>query len=291
MLLSMTGYGKAKDIYLGRSYSIDIRTLNGKLSDLRLKSPAFLRSKEIELRKIILGKIMRGKMDCTIVVQESDSGGDYQLNIALIEIYLSQLTRLSAKHQLDNQDLLQTIIRIPNVIQTSDEEISGEEWDFVKNLIYLAIDDLNTFRAREGKSLLEDLTKRVKSIEQQLSLVDEHEETRHQEMIARIRKSIEDNLKTDSMDENRLEQEIVYYIEKLDVHEEKVRLAQHCTYFLEVAQNESLKTGKKLSFISQEMGREINTLGSKAQYVPLQQIVVEMKVDLDQIKEQLANVL
>lgn len=291
MLLSMTGYGKAKDVFEGKSYTIDLKTLNGKLSDLRLKSPAYLRSKEIELRKIVLGKVIRGKIDCSISVQGSDSDADYALNLNLIESYLTQLSDLASKHKLDNQDLLQTIIRIPNVIQTNDVEVGKEEWNFITTLLDKAIEELNSFRLKEGQSMLEDLTGRVTTIKEKLVEVEDHEKKRHEEMVARIRKSIQENLKSESLDENRLEQELIYYLEKLDVHEEKIRLAQHCSYFLDTAKSEKLNTGKKLNFISQEMGREINTLGSKAQYSPLQQIVVEMKVELDQIKEQLANVL
>jgi len=142
MLFSMTGYGKAKDQYQGRSYSIDIKTLNGKLSDLRLKSPAFLRAKEIELRKIIMDQVMRGKMDCTIVVQGSDQDADYRLNLPLIETYLEQFASLTDKHQLEHQDLLQTIIRIPNVVQANDEDVSDEEWSFIIDLVNRAIKEL-----------------------------------------------------------------------------------------------------------------------------------------------------
>lgn len=291
MLLSMTGYGKATETYEGKSYTIDVKTLNGKVSDLRLKTPPYLRSKEIELRKIIMGQVQRGKIDCNISAQDTDTEGDYKLNLPLIESYLSQLSTLSEKHNLHNQDLIQTIIRIPNVVQPNDEEVSDGEWAFILKLLDRAIVELNSFRKKEGDSLLDDLTLRVKSIEVELSKVEEHEAKRKEELITRIRKSIQDNLQNESLDENRLEQEIVYYLEKLDVHEEKVRLAQHCKYFLDTVQNKESNKGKKLNFISQEMGREINTLGSKAQYSPLQQIVVQMKVELDKIKEQLANVL
>ncbi len=291
MLLSMTGYGKAKDEYQGKSYSIDVKTLNGKMSDLRLKAPAYLRSKEIELRKIIMDRVIRGKIDCTINVLDNDSDADYKLNLPLIESYLRQLSNLSEKHNLNHQDLLQTIIRIPNVIQANDEEISPEESKFILHLLHNAIDDLNIFRANEGASLLDDLKNRVNTIVQELEKVSLHEATRQKELLTRIRKSIEDHLQNEQIDENRLEQEMIYYLEKLDIHEEKIRLSQHCTYFLETASSDTIEAGKKLNFISQEMGREINTLGSKAQYSPLQQIVVQMKVELDQIKEQLANVL
>ncbi len=291
MLLSMTGYGKATETYKGKSYTIDVKTLNGKVSDLRLKSPTYLRSKEIELRKIILSQVLRGKIDCNITAQDSDSDSDYKLNIPLVESYLEQLSQLTDKHDLANQDLLQTIIRIPNIVQPNDAEVSDDEWSFILDLLNKAIAELDSFRSKEGSSLFKDLSDRVESIEQELANVASHEAKRKEELVARIKKSIQDNLQNEQIDENRMEQEIIYYLEKLDVHEEKVRLAQHCKYFMDTLQNKNKNKGKKLNFISQEMGREINTLGSKAQYSPLQQVVVQMKVELDQIKEQLANVL
>ena len=291
MLLSMTGYGKAADIYQGRTYTIDVKTLNGKMSDLRLKAPTYLRSKEIILRKIIMDAVMRGKIDCTISVQDGETDADYKLNFSLIEYYLKQLNSLTDKYEISNSDFLQTIIRIPNVVQANDGEVAEEEWQFIHDLTMKAIDDLNTFRSKEGSSMLDDLSKRVTSIQELLKSVEELEEKRKSEILSRIRKSIDEYVQSDKVDENRLEQEMIYYLERLDIHEEKTRLAQHCLYFMETAKSELLSTGKKLNFIAQEMGREINTIGSKAQYSPLQQIVVEMKVELDKIKEQLANVL
>lgn len=291
MLLSMTGYGKAKDTFAGRSYTVDVKTLNGKMADLRLKSPTYLRSLEIVFRKIIMSKVIRGKIDCSITVIDNESDADYRLNVPLVESYLNQLKHITARHELSHQDLLQTVIRIPNVIQPNDEEVSQEEAAFIQDLLDVAIKDLNTFRAKEGASMLVDLKQRVEAIQEQLGRVGEHEKARQEELLTRIRKSIQDNLQGEPVDENRLEQELIYYLEKLDIHEEKVRLTQHCTFFLDTAESTTLEAGKKLNFIAQEMGREINTIGSKAQYSPLQQIVVEMKVELDQIKEQLANVL
>ncbi len=291
MLLSMTGYGKAIDTYNGKTYSIDIKTLNGKASDLRLKSPTQLRSKEIDLRKRIMNSVMRGKMDCTISVSGGDSDVDYKLNLPLIESYLEQLEQVSSKHSLSGQDLIQTIIRIPNVVQPNDETISDEEWSFLSQLLDKAINQLDEFRKKEGDSLSADLQGRVTQISELLTQVDSVEAARKTDLLAKLHKNIEEHIPAESIDTNRLEQEIIYYLEKLDVHEEKVRLSQHLTYFIETLEAPEKNKGKKLNFISQEMGREINTLGSKAQYSLLQQIVVQMKVELDQIKEQLANVL
>lgn len=291
MLLSMTGYGKAIDTFNGKTYSIDIKTLNGKASDLRLKSPTRLRSKEIDLRKHIMDRVMRGKMDCTITVSGGESDVDYKLNLPLIEAYLQQLEQVSIKHDLSGQDLIQTIIRIPNVVQPNDEVISEEEWIFITQLLDKVINHLDEFRKQEGDSMATDLKGRVKRIKDLLGEVDGVEENRKKDLLTKLQKNIEEHVPADNVDKNRLEQEIIYYLERLDVHEEKVRLGQHLIYFIETLETAEKNKGKKLNFISQEMGREINTLGSKAQYSPLQQIVVQMKVELDQIKEQLANVL
>ena len=287
----MTGYGKATDTFNGKAYNIDIKTLNGKASDLRLKAPTQLRSKEVDLRKRIMNHVVRGKMDCTITVSGGENDVDYQLNLPLIEAYLSQLVEVSQKHNLSDQDLIQTIIRIPNVVQPNDEEVSDDEWIFILGLLDQAIQHLDEFRTKEGSSMGEDLSGRVQQINKLLADVDGIEDTRKTELLQKIRKSIEEYVPSDNIDANRLEQEIIYYLERLDIHEEKVRLAQHCKYFLETLHAKEKSKGKKLNFISQEMGREINTLGSKAQYSPLQQLVVQMKVELDQIKEQLANIL
>lgn len=291
MLYSMTGYGKSKGEYAGRSYSIDIRTLNGKSTDIRMKLPNHFKPKEIELRSYVLNKVHRGKIDFTIQTLSSDGDMDYGLNMKLIEAYYEQLKSFSEKNNMPSQDFLQTIIRIPNVVVARDEDLDEKEWTFVVALVEKAIVNLDQFRATEGTSLMKDLQSRVESIISLQEQIIPFEEQRKKDLTNRLHKLISDNLSSDSIDKNRLEQEVVYYLEKLDIHEEKVRLKQHCNYFLKDLNSQDKQLGKKLNFISQEMGREINTLGAKAQYSSIQQIVVKMKVELDQIKEQLANVL
>lgn len=291
MLYSMTGYGKAKGEFLGRSYTIEIRTLNGKTTDIRMKLPNHFKPKEIELRSYVLEKALRGKIDLSVQMVSLDGDSEYGLNMSLIETYFKQLSDVATKYDMPPQDFLQTIIRIPNVISSKEEDMSDEEWTFILNLIDDALAELDTFRAQEGRALKADLSNRANSI---ISLQEEiipHEAQRKEDLVVRMHKLIEDNLSAENTDKNRLEQEIVYYLEKLDIHEEKVRLKQHCLYFNETLLSDNYEVGKTLNFISQEMGREINTLGAKAQYTAIQQIVVKMKVELDQIKEQLANVL
>lgn len=287
----MTGFGRAKGERFGKSISIEVKTLNGKQSDLRLKCPAYIRSKEMTLRKLIMDDALRGKVDMSISITSNDGDTDYTLNTHLIDSYYKQLAAIADRHQLTGQDYLQTIIRIPNVIQANDDDISEEEWTYLQSLLREALNELRSFRAAEGVSLKEDLIGRTERIASLLHDVAGHEEQRNVYVKERLAKHLEDIVVPEKIDNNRMEQELIYYLEKLDIHEEKIRLKQHCDYFTEVINSSDIDVGKKLSFISQEMGREINTLGSKAQYSPMQQIVVEMKVELDQIKEQLANVL
>lgn len=215
----------------------------------------------------------------------------YRLNMSLFEKYFKQLSAFGTLHNLSSQDYLQTIIRIPNVVEALEEDITDEDWEFVMGLTKEAVDELDKFRVNEGKALYEDLSQRVKNIIDLLADIDPLEEQRKIDLQNRLKSMVDNFLSKENMDENRLEQEVVYYLEKLDIHEEKIRLLQHCNYFQQAIETDGYSSGKKLNFIAQEMGREINTLGAKAQYSPIQKIVVEMKVELDKIKEQLANVL
>ena len=288
----MTGYGKAEGEYGGRHYRVDIRTLNGKSTDVRMKVPNHFKSKEIQLRAQVLEQAYRGKIDVSIQTVTTEAGPvDHGLNMPLVERYYDQLKEFADRKHMPPQDFLQTIIRIPNVITSQDEEITDEEWAFVKQIMDQALKELGTFRKAEGKSLSDDLTARVKSIMDLQTQVAPYEEERKVLLQERLLKQINDYQNNEKVDKNRLEQEVIYYLEKLDIHEEKVRLHQHCEYFLQELNSGQDQMGKKLNFISQEMGREINTLGSKAQQSDIQRIVVKMKVELDQIKEQLANVL
>ncbi len=292
MIYSMTGYGKAEGEYGGRHYRVDIRTLNGKSTDVRMKVPNHFKSKEIQLRAQVLEQAYRGKIDVSIQTVTTEAGPvDHGLNMTLVEKYYDQLKSFADAKGMPPQDFLQTIIRIPNVITSQDEEITDEEWAFVKTVMSKALSELGTFRKAEGKSLSDDLTARVKSIMDLQSQVTPYEEERKTILQERLLKQISEYQNNEKVDKNRLEQEVIYYLEKLDIHEEKVRLHQHCEYFLQELNSDQDQMGKKLNFISQEMGREINTLGSKAQQSDIQRIVVKMKVELDQIKEQLANVL
>lgn len=292
MLLSMTGFGKTSGDYKSKSYSIEIKSLNGKTSDIRLKIPLLLRNKEIELRGFIMERVLRGKIDVNINMTSFEGDSEYKINLRLFDKYFKELSGFAKGQSLEHQDFIQSIIRIPNVIQANEDIIENEEWEFVKALVSDCLNNLDEFRIQEGKVLANDIISRVNCVMSELTQVKEHEGERAQDLKKKLNKLITENLTGDTrIDQNRLEQELVYYLEKLDIHEEKIRLEQHCNYFLKIMNDLDKDPGKKLGFLTQELGREINTIGSKAQNSAIQRSVVRMKVELDQIREQLANVL
>ena len=291
MTYSMTGFGKATSQFQDKTYTIEIKTLNGKNSDVRLKVPVGFREYEIKLRQYVLEKVVRGKTEMTLTVVSGDTDIDNSLNVPLFKKYYNDLRSVVMELGMEEGDYLQTILRIPNIIQSADYHLSEEEWKFVLSLCDDAVNDLNRFRKDEGKMLYDDLCNRIKNIESLLDQITPHESDRIDRQREKMQKGLKEFLSEQTVDQNRFEQEIIYYIEKLDIHEEKVRLSQHCKYFNEEINSESISKGKKLGFLAQEIGREINTIGSKAQYSAIQKIVVEMKNELDQIREQLANLL
>jgi len=291
MIYSMTGFGQAKGTFNGKTIKIEIKSLNGKTTDLRLKLPSSYKSKEIPLRNKILGSAGRGKVDANITI-ESDLGDEvYSLRSELFKQYYKELQAVYADLSLQSGDILQSIMRIPGVLYQKEVEISDEEWSVVNDIVENGIKQFNDFRLSEGKAMYKDLKTNLNNIRNSLASVDQYEENRVVKLKSRIKKNLEQFMKDENVDQNRFEQEILYYLEKLDINEEKMRLSQHCNYFEDVLNEDVFSKGKKLSFISQEMGREINTMGAKAQEHNIQQIVVRMKDDLEKIKEMMANVL
>lgn len=287
----MTGYGQASGQIGNKSYRIEIKSLNGKTTDIRLKSNANLRDKELELRKMVLETAYRGKFEVSVIMESSLGEDDFKFNEGLMQSYYNELKGFADKNKIGYGDILQSIIRLPNIVQQTDSEMSDEEWNGLKKLATEALKNHTAFRVAEGKSLQDDIIKRVKNIAQLLKDIEQYEEDRITALRDRIKKNLTQYLSKENVDENRFEQEIIFYLEKLDVNEEKVRLAQHCKYYQEQVVVEKVEKGKKLSFITQEMGREINTLGAKAQQSDIQQIVVNMKDELEKIKEQVLNIL
>jgi len=294
MLKSMTGYGKAQATLEGGRLTIEFRSLNGKNADINIKSSLIPKDKELLVRKKIVGKLQRGSIDMMLNWESDEADNAKQINEDLALGYCSQLKNLSHRlglkdYELDSTGLLSLLLGLPEVISYKKSELITEDnWPVVEAAIDEALEALDQFRIKEGKVLQEDVTAKVNNI---LSFVNE-EEKYEVERTPAIREKILarfDELKL-AVDKDRLEQEMIFYIEKLDINEEKVRLRQHCRYFIETMQNEECP-GKKLGFIAQEMGREINTTGSKANHNEIQKIVVRMKDELEKIKEQSLNIL
>jgi uncharacterized protein (TIGR00255 family) len=289
MLLSMTGYGRASQSYKDKVISAEIRSLNSKYTDIRLKLPQNYREKEADLRKLITDQAERGKIDFSLDITSPHGDEEYSLNVPLFKKYHAELSKLSEELLIPPGDLIQSILKLPNVVSTEEHSLDEEEWTAILQTIELALQKFNQFRESEGAALEEDLRLRIHTIEQLLSQLDPHEEERVNKLRQRLYQNLEEYLGKDKIDENRFEQEIMFYLEKIDINEEKVRLSQHCKYFMEVLDKKASIKGKKLSFISQEIGREINTMGAKAYSHNIQRIVVGMKDELEKIKEQVAN--
>lgn len=291
MLKSMTGYGKAECLLGQDKYLVEIRSVNGKNADINLKSPLIPRDKEIEVRKYIAEQLGRGSIDLFVTVEHAEGAGAKQINGAILLSYYEQLQQAVEGTVLDfcePDTLLPAILRLPDVLETRSTEISEEDWKTLYAAIRQAVAALDAFRCKEGVSLRNDVIAQVDKIENYLPDVERYE----RERVPAIRERMEARMKELALqpDANRLEQEMIFWLEKLDINEEKVRLRQHCRYFRETVETEPMP-GRKLGFIAQEMGREINTLGSKANHAQIQQIVVKMKDELEKIKEQTLNIL
>ena len=285
----MTGYGRAVQTFADRTITVEIRSLNSKFTDLRFKIPQNYKEKEPEMRKMISGTAQRGKVDVTIDVKSLQGDGEYALNVALFKKYHQELRDLSTELGIASSDMLQAIIRLPNVVAAAEQSIDDAEWQVLKNVLNEALKHFTNFRTQEGLAMETDCQKRVQNIASDIEELHPFEAERVVKLRERIQKKMAEYVGKENIDANRFEQEILYYLEKIDITEEKVRLAQHCKYFQEVLATEESLKGRKLSFISQEMGREINTLGSKANSSEIQRIVVRMKDELEKIKEQVAN--
>ncbi|GAA4280443.1 YicC family protein [Gaetbulibacter aestuarii] len=281
----MTGYGKSVVQMPTKKITIELKSLNSKNLDLNARMPSIYREKELAIRKLLADALERGKIDFSIYVEATADDTSTQINTPVVKQYMNQLREVVPG---DDLELLKMAVRFPDALNTVREEIDETEWEAIKKEIILAVEDLNAHRLDEGKVLEADFKNRVENIRALLEEVAAMDSDRIKAVRERLLKGVEE-LK-EKYDENRFEQELVYYIEKFDITEEKVRLKNHLDYFTE-SLNSKDSNGKKLGFISQEMGREINTIGSKSNYAPMQQLVVQMKDELEKIKEQLLNVL
>jgi uncharacterized protein (TIGR00255 family) len=291
MLKSMTGFGRTEQTVGDKTFQVDIKSLNGKQFELLLKLPAFLRPLEFEIRHILSSKLGRGSVDCTISLKETGSAKPVSINTDLAKAYYKPLAELSGALNLDPSNILSTLIKLPEVITPTADTLTDKEWDQFQKILNAAIDDLNQHRTEEGKALEEDLLLRIENILKQQEDILKLEPLRQQKIREGLTKLLEENIGKESYDGNRLEQELIFYIEKIDISEEQVRLKNHCDYFKTTMMESEEPKGKKLSFILQEIGREINTTGAKAYDAAIQKSVVIMKDELEKAKEQILNVL
>jgi uncharacterized protein (TIGR00255 family) len=281
----MTGYGKSVLQLPNKTISIEIKSLNSKSLDLNMRMPSMYRSKELGLRKLIASKLNRGKVDFSLFFESTGEATHANVNPTVVNKYIKQLEGLVTGNKMD---FLQMAIKMPDAISTEREDIDESEWADIQNEILNALENIRVYRMEEGNVLELDFTKRISLISNLLEQVLEIDPERITNVRERLHKGVSE-LK-EKYDENRFEQELVYYIEKFDITEEKVRLQNHLEYFTKTLNSDD-SNGKKLGFISQEIGREINTIGSKANFAPMQKLVVQMKDELEKIKEQLLNVL
>lgn len=285
MIQSMTGYGKTVVQLPTKKISLEIKSLNSKNLDLNARIPSLYREKELEIRKRIASSLNRGKIDFSLYMEITGEDTSSKINKTVVKEYIKQLKEVVDG---DETELLKMAIRLPDAVTTERDEIDEDEWNIISEAINETLKKIEQYRIDEGKNLEIDFINRVKNINKLLEDVISIDPERIEAVRARLEKSISEI--KEKVDENRFEQELIYYIEKYDITEEKVRLKNHLDYFLKVL-NSNESNGKKLAFIGQEMGREINTIGSKSNYAPMQKIVVQMKDELEKIKEQLLNVL
>ena len=288
MIQSMTGYGKAVLQLPTKKVTIEIKSLNSKNLDLNVRIPSYYKEKELAVRKKLASALVRGKIDFSIYVEMTSDETSTKVNKSVVKQYIEQLRNTVDTGRASDVVLLEMAIRMPDALATEREELDENEWTLINKNIDIAITEIVQYRIDEAASLEIDFRERIANINTYLDEVKALDSDRVENVKTRLKKAIDD-LKVDT-DENRFEQELIYYLEKLDINEEKVRLANHLDYFLQTLASED-SNGKKLGFIVQEMGREINTTGSKANYAPMQKAVIQMKNELEQIKEQILNVL
>ena len=291
MLHSMTGYGRAETNFNEKTILIEVKSLNGKQFDLRLNIPSLLKPYEVDIRNKLNETLFRGSVECSISVKSNGVSKPVSVNIALAKSYYEPIVALANELGIEKEDLLSTLLKMPDVVSSSNEVITEEEWKAIADLLQTAIDHLIIHRKEEGKSIEKDLLERVAAIEAQQANIAVHDPKRRIKIKEGLVKLLEQNVGADKYDVNRLEQELIYYIEKIDISEERVRLTNHCVYFKDVLKEAEASKGKKLSFILQEMGREINTTGSKANDIEIQKAVIFMKDELEKAKEHILNVL
>ncbi len=291
MLYSMTGYGRVEHTIGDKIFLIEIRSLNSKQLELQVKLPALLRAYEPDIRSMIVEKLLRGAIECSIFLKQTGGTKPVILNTPLIKACYEQLTTLAKELKIEMPNMLGNILQIPDIITPATDTLVEVEWESLKQAIHKAIELLRQHREQEGRSLEKDLVQRINNIVAQQTAVDSLAPARKQRIKENLIRLLEEHAGKENYDANRLEQELIYYIEKIDITEEQVRLKNHCDYFLSAIAEKEISKGKKLSFILQEIGREINTTGSKANDAAMQKCVVIMKDEMEKAKEQVSNIL
>ena len=291
MLKSMTGFGRAEQTVNDKTYLVEIKSLNGKQLEINLKIPPLLKSFEFDVRSLLQENLLRGTVECFIVIKQNGSSKPVVINTDLIKAYYKQIDELASDLKIDTNSVLSALLRLPEVVSPSNEVLEENDWAELKKVIEVALKELNNHRTDEGLSLEKELRLRIKNINDQEEEILKLEPKRKERMKEELVKLLEENVGKENYDPNRMEQELIYYIEKIDIREEQVRLRNHCEYFITIMDDSEESKGKKLSFVMQEIGREINTTGSKAYDSDIQRCVVLMKDELEKAKEQIFNVL
>lgn len=291
MLKSMTGFGRAEQTVKDKNFLVEIKSLNGKQFEVNLKIPQLLKSYEFDVRNMLQESLLRGNVDCLITIKQNGATKPVVINTDLIKAYYKQIETLAGELEIDTNAVLSSLLRLPEVVSPSNEILNKDDWDELKKVIELALKELNYHRTDEGKSIEKELLLRIKNIHAQEEEILKLEPARKEKMKDELKRLLEENVGKENYDANRLEQELIYYVEKIDIREEQVRLKNHCEYFTTILNDKEEAKGKKLSFVTQEIGREINTTGSKAYDADIQKCVVLMKDELEKLKEQIFNVL
>ncbi len=291
MLKSMTGFGRAEQTVNEKTFLVEIKALNGKQYELHLKLPPLLRPYEFEIRNTLQEQLIRGTIDCTVTIKQNGTSKPVNINTDLIKAYYTQIETLAGELKIDTNSVLSALLRLPEVVTPTNDILSEPDYAEFSKVLTAALNDLNLHRAEEGTVLEKDLIKRISNINEQEEAILKLEPNRKKRIKDEIHQLLEKNVGKENIDNNRMEQELIYYMEKIDIHEEQIRLRQHCEYFRSILQEPEGGKGKKLSFILQEIGREINTTGSKAYDAAIQQCVVKMKDELEKAKEQVLNIL
>jgi uncharacterized protein (TIGR00255 family) len=291
MLKSMTGFGRAEQTVNDKTYLVEIKSLNGKQFEINLKIPPLLKPYEFDVRSLLQESLLRGTIECFITIKQNGSSKPVVINTDLIKAYYKQIDELATDLKIDTNSVLSALLRLPEVVTPSNEVLGENDWAELKKVIEAALKELNLHRVDEGLSLEKELMLRIKNINDQEEEILKLEPKRKQRMKAELIQLLEENVGKENYDANRMEQELIFYIEKIDIREEQVRLKNHCEYFKTILNDKEEAKGKKLSFVIQEIGREINTTGSKAYDSDIQKCVVLMKDELEKAKEQIFNVL